>query len=640
VLALLAGAGARAGEHDGWPHWSGDAGGQRYSTLAAIGPGNVARLEVAWTWRHEDYQGAGGREVRTETAFEATPILAEGTLYLCTPLSRVVALDPETGDERWSFDPGLDVSHPYDNQATCRGVAHFRDARASAGAPCARRILSATNDARLLALDAETGRPCARFGRGGELALAPEAGPIARPGEYQVTSAPIVAGDVVVVGSAIGDNQRTDAPSGVVRGFDARTGALRWRFDPVPPGLEPSERHPRNEAGLVLGTANAWAPMSVDEARGLVFVPTGNTAPDYYGGERRGLDAYASSVLALRAASGELAWSYQTVRHDLWDFDLPAQPVLTELAREGGRAPAVLQPTKMGLLFALHRDTGEPLFPVEERPVPQRGVPGETLSPTQPFPTKPPPLSRQTLSADDVWGITPWDTGRCRRRFESLRYDGPYTPPSQEGSLMFPGNAGGSNWGGIAVDPARQLAIANVINLAWIVQLMPASEFERARRENPGVEISPMRGTPYAMRREPFLSPLSLPCTKPPWGELVAVDLAAGEIRWRRRLGSVPDVIPIPLPWLELGTPNLGGPLVTASGLVFIAAAMDDYLRAFDVETGELLWRGSLPAGGQAGPMTYLGPRSGRQFVAIAAGGHARAGTRLGGSVVAFALPD
>ena len=629
-----AGAVPGSGQATEWTAYGGGKG-LRYSPLADITRENLQRLEIAWVHHSGDVSDGEGA-VQSTTAYEVTPLLVDGTLYFCSPFNRVFALDPESGDERWVYDPEIDLRGRYANQLVCRGVATWLDPdwQEGEGRVCRRRIYTATNDGRLIALDAATGEPCVDFGDGGEVNLKRGVGPERWLGEYQVTSPPSVIHDLLVVGSAVGDNQRVDAPSGVVRAYDARSGQLRWSWNPLPEGFE--GELPEG-VDYHLGTANAWAPLSVDEERDLVFVPTGNMSPDYFGGGRGDLDIYASSVVALRGSTGEVVWHFQTVHHDLWDYDVPAQPTLADVEREGVKIPAVIQATKMGMLFVLHRETGRPLFPVEERPVPQNGVAGEKLSATQPFPSKPPPLIPHTLSPDDAWGLTPWDRGRCREWLSKLRSDGIYTPPTLQGSVMYPGNGGGSNWGGVAVDPERGLVIANVMDMAWMVSLFPAEEFERRRAENPGIEISPQRGTPYGMRREILLSPLGLPCTKPPWGLLTAVDLATGDIAWRVKLGTVRDIAPVPIPW-KAGVPNLGGPLVTGGGLVFIGAAMDDYLRAFDVETGDELWKGRLPAGGQATPMTYRARDGGRQYVVIAAGGHGRGGTKLGDSLVAFAL--
>lgn len=617
-----------------WPSYGGDPGGSRFAPLAGITRENVARLEVAWTYHTRDLEGAEG--AGSTSSFQNTPILVDGTLFVCTPRNRVIALDPVTGAERWRFDPGIALDADYANQMVCRGVASWLDEAAADGAACRRRLFMGTNDARLIALDAATGEPCRDFGAGGEVDLNPAAGEQRWRGEYQVTSPPALIGGLVVVGSAVSDNQRWDAPSGVVRAFDARDGSLRWAFDLAPPGLR---RTPENtsSAGYALGTPNVWAPIAVDEERGLVFVPTGNPMLDYWRGSNPEMDYYGSSVVALRGATGEVAWRYQTVHHDVWDYDVPAQPVLLTLHRDGREVPALVQATKMGMLFVLDRETGEPLFPVEERPVPQGGVPDERLSPTQPFPTRPPPLVQHEVTPDDAWGVLLFDRWQCRRRIEQHAHGPIYTPPTSRGTIVLPGNAGGSNWGGVAVHPGRRIAIANVMNAPFLVHLVPRAEFAALERDNERVELSPQEGTPYGLRREPFLSPLGIPCTKPPWGEVAAVDLERGEILWKRRFGTIEDLTPVPLP-IEIGTPNLGGPLVTAGNLVFLAAAMDDYLRAFDLDTGEELWRGRLPAGGQATPMSY--ESEGRQFVVIAAGGHGRMGKPPGDTVVAFALPE
>jgi quinoprotein glucose dehydrogenase len=623
----------RGGAPSDWPAYGRDPGGSRFAPLDEITPENVGHLELAWIHHTGDLPDSRGPHA-SKLASEVTPLLVDETLYLCTPYNRVVALDPETGAERWSFDPGLDLSGRYANQLVCRGVASWLDAERGASEACRRRIFSATNDARLLALDAATGRPCADFAGGGSRDLNPGVGAQQWRGEYQVTSPPAVARGVVVVGSAVSDNQRTDAPSGVVRGYDARTGELVWAWDLRPPGFVPTPAN-TSDAGFALATPNVWAPMAVDEERGLVFVPTGNPSPDYFRGDTD-IDHYGSSVVALRAETGEVVWRFQTVHRDLWDFDVPAQPTLFTLRRDGREIPALVQATKMGLLFVLHRETGEPLFPVEERAVPQIAVPGERLSPTQPFPLAPPPLARQSLLPEEAWGLTPWDRGACRERIASLRFEGVYTPPTLEGTLMVPGNAGGMNWGGVAVDEARQRLVVNVQDLPWTVRLIPRAQAER--RPQGGAELAPMHGTPYAMQRELVMSPLGVPCNPPPWGRLVGVDLAQGAIAWQVPLGSLRDALPIPLPPITLGIPNLGGPLLTASGLVFIGAAFDRYLRAFDAATGEELWRARLPFGGQATPMSYRVRRDGPQYVVIAATGYGRGPMPAGDAIVAFAL--
>jgi quinoprotein glucose dehydrogenase len=618
-----------------WPAYGGDAGGSRYSPLTQITRDNIAHLDVAWTYRTGDV--SDGRKTLRKTSFQATPIVVDGTLYLSTPFNRVVALDPETGMERWSYDPKLDLWIPYGDDLISRGVATWLDATPGDGG-CRRRIFLATNDARLIALDARTGVPCAGFGRAGQVDLGRDVG-FAYPGEYHITSPPVVVGDRIVVGSAISDNLRVDAPRGIVRAYDARSGALRWSWDPIPRDpRDPARQTWEGDSAARTGGGNAWSILSADPERDLVFVPTGSASPDFYGGERKGQNLYTNSVAALRASTGQVLWHFQVVHHDLWDYDVPSQPTLVTLRREGRQIPAVAQATKMGHLFLLDRERGTPLFPVEERPVPQSTVPGEQAWPTQPFPTAPPPLVPQKLAAADAWGVTFWDRGRCRHRMETLRSEGLFTPPSLEGTIIFPGNAGGSNWGSVAFDPARDLVLVNTTRVAHVVTLIPRDRFNAARASNQKAEFGRQAGTPFAMRREALLSPLGIPCNPPPWGTLAAVELATGKVRWEVPLGTTRDQSFFPIPF-RLGMPNMGGPIATASGLVFIGAAMDNYLRAFDADTGAELWKGRLPAGGQATPMTYRLRENGRQFVVIAAGGHNRMGTKLGDHVVAFALP-
>jgi quinoprotein glucose dehydrogenase len=618
----------------GWPVYGGDSGGSRYSPATQIDRSNVTALRVAWTFRTgEDFRC----RFCDRKAFEATPILVEGKLIFSTPSNRVFALDPETGRELWRYDPRIDYSHGY-SEYTSRGVSAWLDEQAAPGSPCRLRIYEGTVDGRLIALDGATGAPCDGFGARGQLDLTQSVGRV-QSGQYQVTSPPAILRDLVIVGSAIGDNRAVELERGVVRAFDARTGALRWSWDPIPRDPSDPARATWEGAGADrAGAANAWSILSVDTDRDLVFVPTTSPSPDFYGGERLGDNRYADSVVALRGSTGQVVWHYQLVHHDLWDYDLPAQPMLLTLRRDGRDVPAVVQATKMGLLFVLDRDTGQPLIPVEERPVPQTDVPGERTSPTQPFPTAPPPLVPHKLTAAEAWGLTPWDRKACREQLEKLRSEGIYTPPSLRGTVVYPGFAGGTNWGSAAFDPGRGLLLVNSSRLAFFVQLVPSEQFARRDRSDQA-EWALQRGAPYAMRRNPLLSPLRLPCSPPPWGTLAAVDLAQGTIRWEVPLGTVRDLAKIPLP-IRWGTPNLGGPLVTASGLVFVGAAMDHYLRAFDVETGRELWKGRLPAGGQATPMTYQMSENGKQYVVIAAGGHGKAGTKLGDSLVAYALRD
>ncbi|MFY9608372.1 MAG: pyrroloquinoline quinone-dependent dehydrogenase [Blastocatellia bacterium] len=621
-----------------WPAYGRDPGGSRFSPLTQINRDNVRNLRVAWTYRTGDL--SDGQNARSSSAFQCTPLLVDGTLYLVTPFNRVIALDPVTGAERWAFDPRIDLKRGYDNQLNSRGVSTWLDPKRKVGQACRRRILLGTNDSRLIALDAATGKRCEDFGVGGEVDLARGLNVSTRnPGEYAVTSPPAIIKDMVVVGSAIGDNNRVTAPSGVVRAYDVRTGKLRWAWDPIPPNFRKSET---SDAGYQLGTANVWSVISVDEARDLIFLPTGNTSPDYYGGERKGSDFYSSSVVALRGSTGQVVWHFQTVHHDVWDYDIPAQPVLITVRRNGRAVPAVAVATKVGHLFVLHRETGKPLFPVEERSVPQNGVEGEQLSPTQPFPVKPRALSPHSLKPDEAFGLTEADKKACRERIAALRNDGVFTPPSLQGTLVYPGDVGGMNWSGMSFDPGRSLLITNTNRLPRAVTLIPRKDFtpeQAARlRNNPLVEIARQEGTPYLMKREVVIRsfPPLIPCVPPPWGTLVAVDLNSGEVRWEVPLGIMPELADQP-DAAKWGSLNLGGSIVTAGGLVFIGAARDSYLRAFNVETGVEIWKGELPAGGQATPMTYQA--GGKQFVVIAAGGHGRLPSKRGDHVVAFALP-
>jgi quinoprotein glucose dehydrogenase len=623
-----------------WDHYGGGQHGMQYSSLSQISRDNVEALEEVWRYRTGEL-GEGHRE---PFAFQANPILVEGRLYLPTGSAIVIALDPATGEEIWRHDPEIDRSRPHAETAN-RGVTSWLDPEANSDSPCRHRIFVGTLDARLIALDGATGDRCKGFGENGEIWLNKDV----RVQEsewvnYTVTSPPVIVEDVVVIGSAIGDNQAVESELGIVRGIDARSGEERWRWDPIPRNAtDPAYATWQSEEAASNGSANAWAPLAADPALGLVYVPTGSASPDFYGGEREGDNLYANSIVALKAASGEIAWHQQLVHHDVWDYDLASQPTLVDLEHDGEIIPAVLQGTKTGLIFSFNRETGQPIFEIEERKVPQGGVAGEHLSPTQPFPVAPPPVARHSpVTEDDAWGMMFFDTRSCREKIAGLRSEGIFTPPSLEGTLQMPGFAGGINWGGLAFEPDEQIVVVFSMDLPTEVALIPrddlGSAYESGDYEN--YDFSRQLGTPYGMRRAILRSPLDVPCTTPPWGVLTAIDMRKGTISWQRSVGSIQDVAPAIVPNLELGMAGLGGPIVTAGGVIFMAAVMDDYLRAFDLKDGNTLWEGRLPAGGQATPMTYFLEETGKQYVVIAAGGHARIGTTAGDYVIAYALPD
>ncbi|MBX3174961.1 MAG: pyrroloquinoline quinone-dependent dehydrogenase [Gemmatimonadaceae bacterium] len=622
-----------------WPNYGRDAGGSRFSPLALIDTANVSALTVAWTFQTGEL---GTRVERgSPPSLEVTPIVVDGVMYISTPLGRVIALDPGTGAVRWRYDAQVNINAGY-GDFTSRGVSTYLDPAAAPGGACRRRIFVATIDARLIALDALTGVPCERFGRDGEVDLRRRLR--IAPFEfqaYQQTSPPLVIGDLVVVGSSIADNSRANPASGEVRAFDARTGALRWTWYPIPQDDEAmQERSWRGGSARRTGGANAWSVLVADVARGLIFVPTSSPAPDYYGGLRPGDNRYANSIVALRARTGEVAWHFQTVHHDLWDYDNASPPALAEVVRENGaRVPVVLQATKTGMLFVLHRETGDAVFPVEERPVPPSSISTEEAWPTQPFTVRTPPLSPHRRTAADAWGINEEDRSFCENALRALDGGTIFSPPSRRGTLVTPSNIGGAHWGGVAVDALNDLAIVPVNELIADVQLIPDREFDAdAAREissRTGDQFTRMRGTGYVMRRSILRAPSGLPCSPPPFGSLVAVSLRDGNIAWKVPLGTLrlPDGNLGPAEW---GSPNLGGAIVTAGGLVFIGASADRSFRAFDSRSGRELWRGDVPAGAKATPMTYS--HGGKQYVVIAAGGGGFWGEA--DSIVAFALPD
>ena len=623
-----------------WLAYGHDALGSRFSPLSQITRENVSQLTVAWTYR----TGEIDAKTRQPVKFEATPLMVDGTLYLSTPFGRVMALDAETGVARWTYDAHANRDGDWGDFAN-RGVSTWLDARAPNGSVCRRRIYLATIDARIIALDARTGATCRGFGLGGTINL--------RKGlrnspyyseEYELTSPPAVINGMIVTGSAIADNGRTAAASGEVRAFDARTGALKWSWDPIPrDSTDVAWSSWRGALAHTTGAANAWSVIAADSARDMVFVPTGSASPDYYGGERVGDNHYANSIVALRASTGRVVWHFQAVHHDLWDYDVASPPALVTLTHDGRRVDAVLQTTKTGQLFVLDRDTGKPVFPVEERAVPQSAIYGERSSPTQPFNNVIPPISPQSLSLDSVWGATPASREACLAQIRTMRNDGAFTPPSLQGSVAMPSNVGGAHWGGLTFDPTRQIAVVPVNRIAAFVQLIRLDELDTAQvtanSSRLGDQYTRMHGTPYVMRRRMIKAPDGLPCVPPPWGSLVAIDLKTGAKAWDVPLGDPATLMPAlgAVSKTPLGTPNLGGPIATAGSVVFIGATMDHVLRAFDVETGRELWKGPLPGGARATPMTYQVTPNGRQFVVIAVGGSEDWGK--GDYVVAFALP-
>ena len=618
-----------AAVRDDWSTYGHDPGGQRFSPLTQISPSNVSSLKVAWTFRTGDaYEPQHGRP----TAFEATPLYVDGTLFFGTPLGRIIALDPVSGKQKWSYDPHIDKDAGYGDYAN-RGVSTWRSPAGQ------RRILIATIDARLIAVDALTGKPCGDFGDNGVVNLRNGLRIAAKDDAfYEETSPPAIIGNIVVVGSAVADNVATNQPSGEVRGFDASTGKLKWSWDPIPQDPRaPGADTWKNGSARKTGAANAWSIIAADPARNLVFVPTGSASPDYYGGERLGNNLFANSVVALRADTGKMVWHFQTVHHDLWDYDVASPPLLFDIRRNGKMIPAIAVGSKTGNLFILNRESGKPVFGVEERPVPKSDVPGEVSSPTQPFPVKPAPITPQKMNAADAWGADEAGRNWCRAEIGKLRAEGIFTPPSLQGSLIIPGNVGGMAWGGTAYDPVHKLLILPENHLAAEVRLIPRAQFHDLRQSeqrklNGDWEFAEQRGTPYGIMRRLLRGPSGLPCTPPPWGTLLAIDAATGDKKWEVPLARLPKASPA---W---GSVSLGGPIVTASGIVFMAGTLEPAIYAFEAVTGKQLWRGDLPTNSRSTPMTYRGP-DGKQYVIVSAGGWGeKAFGALGDYLVAFSL--
>ncbi|MBU9809024.1 glucose/quinate/shikimate family membrane-bound PQQ-dependent dehydrogenase [Rahnella sp. C60] len=628
-----------------WPAYGRTQGGTRYSPLSQINDKNVSKLDVAWTFRTGDLKTPNDPGEITD---EVTPIKIGDMLYLCTPHQKLFALDAATGKEKWKFDPEL-KPNPTFQHVTCRGVSYHETTPAAEGnatngaapAVCSRRIILPVNDGRLFALDAETGARCPAFGNNGELNLQGNM-PYATPGHYEPTSPPIITKSVIIVAGAVTDNYSNREPSGVIRGFDVETGKLLWAFDP---GAAEPNKLPADGQHFTPNSPNSWAPAAYDDKLDLVYLPIGVATPDIWGGNRTPeMERYASGLLALNATTGKLAWFYQTVHHDLWDMDVPAQPTLADITdKNGNKVPAIYVPTKTGNIFVLDRRDGKLIVDAPEKPVPQGAAKGDHVSPTQPF-SKLTFRPEAKLTGKDMWGATIYDQLMCRVIFHKLRYEGTFTPPSEQGTLVFPGNLGMFEWGGISVDTDRQVAIANPIALPFVSKLIPRGpgnpiEPDANDKGGSGTEtgIQPQYGVPFGVTLNPFLSPLGFPCKQPAWGYISGVDLKTNDIVWKKRIGTVRDSSPLPLPF-KMGMPMLGAPVSTAGNVFFIAATADNYLRAFNMSNGDKLWEARLPAGGQATPMTYS--VNGKQYVVIAAGGHGSFGTKLGDYIIAYALPD
>jgi quinoprotein glucose dehydrogenase len=620
-----------------WHHYGNVQAGQRFSALGQISRANVGALQEVWRF-------SIGREPNGQPApFQTTPLMIDNRLYFCTGYNDVIALDPETGEQKWRFEAKTDTIGVFGQ--TCRGVSYFAVPAASPDNACTARIYTATIDSRLIALDAQTGRRCADFGEGGEVDLL-QGMSKAPPGYYHVTSPPTVVSGKLVIGGWVTDGQMVGEPSGVIRAYDAVTGELSWAWD-----MDAPERVGAPEEGesYTPGTPNSWSVMSADEELGLVYVPLGNATPDYTGLHRSTeMERYSSSVVALDADTGRPRWHFQTTHHDIWDYDVGSQPVLLDLA--DGR-PALLQPTKRGEMFMLDRRTGKPIAEVAELPVTLSDAERSRSSPTQPFSVGLPSFEGPRPSEKRMWGMALVDQAWCRLKFLQARFDGPLTPlETDRASIIWPGALGGNNWGSVAVDPVSGIAFVNSTHVINYNRLIPRDEADRmglrpakiASFESVAGPV-PQAGTPYAASVAPFLSPLVVPCIQPPYGLVSAVDLNTGDLLWQKPFGTARDNGPFTIPFglpIPMGVPNIGGAVITGSGLAFIGATQEHMIRAYDIRTGEELWHSRLPAGGNATPMTYWSERSGRQFIVIAAGGHGGILSGYGTEMIAYALPE
>lgn len=626
-----------------WSVTEGSAGGGRFSLLSDINTTNVQNLKVAWTYRHGDYKSGGilPDKVFKGTGFESTPIVVENRLIFTTPFNRVIALNPESGKEIWKFDPKINIHRRFANMLINRGVAYWRNP--DSGVTNKSRVFIGTLDARLIAIDITTGKPCQDFGKNGTINLLEGVDHLIDSWEYNLTSPPTVIGDVVIVGSSIADIIRRIQPSGLVRAFDVRTGKLLWRFNTIPQAGEYGTDTWENESWKITGGANVWSTMTADNNRGLVFLPVSTAGPDLFGGDRPGANLFSDAIVALDAKTGKMIWYFQTVHHDLWDYDLAAPPILVAVTHNNKKIDAIAQATKTGFVFLLNRETGEPLFPVEERPVPQSDVPGEKSWPTQPFPTMPLPLVQQEFTEKDIWSDDSVRYKKCLEKLRGLRNEGIFTPPSEKGSILYPAAGGGANWSGAAYNPESNILYIPVNTDVMVQGLkkLPASNFTKTNakvlRTGPSAAWWALTGRGTGLRysmidRKPFKVD-GLPCKCPPWGWMVAVNLNSGEIVWRKTSGE--DTLK--------NIKGLNGycpPLLTAGGILFHSGTRDQRLYAYDAQNGNILAKYDLPAGLHAGPITYKLKADGKQYLVVAPGGHTILGSKLGDYIIAYTLPD
>ncbi|MDD1978064.1 MULTISPECIES: glucose/quinate/shikimate family membrane-bound PQQ-dependent dehydrogenase [Pseudomonas] len=623
--------------------------GDRYSPLRQITPDNVHKLQEAWRIRTGDLPTDNDP---VELTNQNTPLKVNGMLYACTAHSKVLALDPDTGAEIWRFDPQIKSPVGFKGFAhmTCRGVSYYdensyvsvdgspapkiSDAGQVVARSCPRRLYLPTADARLIALNADTGKVCEGFGNQGVIDLTTGIGPFTAGGYYSTSPAAITR-ELVIIGGHVTDNESTNEPSGVIRAYDVHDGRLVWNWDSNNPDdtapLAPGKTYSRN-------SANMWSLASVDEKLGMVFLPLGNQTPDQWGADRTpGAEKFSAGIVALDLANGKVRWNYQFTHHDLWDMDVGSQPTLLDLKTADGVKPALIAPTKQGSLYVLDRRDGTPIVPIREIPAPQGAVEGDHTAPTQARSDL--NLLGPDLTEQAMWGASPFDQMLCRIQFRELRYEGQYTPPSLQGSLVYPGNVGVFNWGSVSVDPVRQMLFTSPNYMAFVSKMVPREHVAAgSKRESETSGVQPNTGAPYAVIMHPFMSPLGVPCQAPAWGYVAGIDLTTNQVVWKHKNGTSRDSSPIPI-GLPIGVPSMGGSIVTAGGLGFLSGTLDQYLRAYDSNTGKELWKSRLPAGGQATPMTYTG-KDGKQYVLVTAGGHGSLGTKMGDYVIAYKLAE